>query len=588
MRLRFIGALVSALVLPFAMVGSASATGVGVRINVANPDTPFPRNKSAEGAIAIDPHNPSVVAAGAFDETDEAPCGTAQSTATSPCPFVNGVGTSAVYFSFNRGKNWVQPTYSGWTAASGTPMFGPTHTVPWYFEAGLQSDGDSAVAFGPAPNPTTGQFNRATPWADGSRLYYATLTSNGGFPGETPVKGFEAVGVSRIDNPTADRITVKENWKPPVLASGKMSTTTFEDKEQVWADNAGSSPFFGNAYACFADFRGNAFFPQANEPQPLIVASSTDGGDTWTQRQITAASSSQTGGQGFGRSGCTIRTDSHGVVYVFAEQFQSNLGTLPTHGTHLMFKSFDGGNSWTRAIPLFTVTDPCYVFDSVEGRCVFDGIAGGRSDLSASPSVDIANGAPSGTGATNLIVDVWSDGGTAQNAEVTKMAWSSNGGSNWSSTTVPTPGRSFYSAPALAPDGSKVYVANTGFTTPFQTTTANPRLLVNSFLSATMTAAGPGGWATEAMGLAGDARGASANGLSAEFLGDYDYAAATTEYGVALWVADARAAQNCRAVDAYRQSLYTSSPLPKPNPAIACAESPRFGNIDIWGATTSG
>jgi hypothetical protein len=103
-----------------------------------------------------------------------------------------------------------------------------------------------------------------------------------------------------------------------------------------------------------------------------------------------------------------------------------------------------------------------------------------------------------------------------------------------------------------------------------------------------MTAAGPGGWATEAMGLAGDARGASANGLSAEFLGDYDYAAASTEYGVALWVADARAAQDCPAVDAYRQSLYTASPLPKPNPASACVESPRFGNIDIWGATTSG
>jgi len=587
MRLRLISVLASAALLPLAMVGSASASGgVGVRINVANPDTPFPPNKSAEGAIAIDPHNPNVVAAGAFDETDEAPCGTAQSTATSPCPFVTGVGTSGAYFSFDRGNSWVQPTYTGWTAASGTPMVGPIHTLPWYFEAGLQSDGDSAVAFGPAPNPTTGQFNKSTPWADGSRLYYANLTSNGGFPGEEPFRGFEAVGVSRMDNPTADRVQVKANWMTPVLVATRSSSTTFLDKEQVWADNTGSSPFFGNAYVCFADFRGNSSFPQANEPQPLMIATSTDGGSTWTERQVTAASSSQTGGQGFGRSGCTIRTDSHGVVYVFAEQFESNLGSLPTHGTHIMFKSFDGGMSWTLAMPLFTITDPCYFFDPVEGRCVFDGIAGGRSDLSASPSVDIANGAPSGAGATNLIVDAWSDGGMALNHEVTKMAWSSDGGSSWTTKTVPTLGRSFYTAPALAPDGSTVYVSNTAFTTPFQTSTANPRLLVNSFLSAPMSSAGPGAWTTVATGLPGDSRGASANGLRFEFLGDYDYAAATAGFGVALWVADARAAQNCPAIDAYRQSLYTSSPLHKPNPATACAGTPRFGNIDIWGATS--
>ena len=121
-----------------ATVSAAAAPGVGVRINVANPDTPFPPNKSAEGAIAIDPHNPNVVAAGAFDEVDEAPCGTAQSSAGSPCPFVSGVGTSGAYFSFDRGQTWTQPAYTGWTAASGLAKFGPIPTLPWSFEAGLQ------------------------------------------------------------------------------------------------------------------------------------------------------------------------------------------------------------------------------------------------------------------------------------------------------------------------------------------------------------------------------------------------------------------------------------------------------------------
>ena len=563
----------------------ATAAGTGVRINVLNPDTPFAPNKSAEGAVAIDAHNPSLVAGGAFDEIDEAPCGTAQSSATSPCPFVSGVGTSGVYFSFDKGKTWITPTYKGWTARSGTAQFGNIHTLPWYFEAGLTSDADSAVAFGPAPNPATGVINRQDPWANGSRLYYANLTSNGGFPGEPPVKGFEAVAVSRFDNPTPDRIQVQANWLRPVLVSPRVSSTTFLDKEQVWADNAGSSPFFGNVYTCFGDFRANSSFPQANEPQPLMMATSTDAGQTWRQLQVTAAASNVNSPQGFGRSGCSIRTDSHGVVYVFAEQFESNLGALPTHGTHILFKSFDGGKSFTKAIPLFKVTDPCYVFDHVQGRCVFDGLAGGRSDLAASPSVDIANGAPSGADATNLIVDVWSDGGAAINAEVTKIAWSSTGGDpgSWTTAQVPTAGRSFYSAPALAPDGSKVYVANSAFTTPFRFTMADPRTLVNGFYSAPISSAGPGTWTTEVTGAPGEARGGSANGLAFEFLGDYDYASASRDYGVGIWTADARAAQDCPAIDAYRQSLFTPNHLPKPNPVPDC---PAFGNIDMWGATT--
>ena len=76
------------------------------------------------------------------------------------------------------------------------------------------------------------------------------------------------------------------------------------------------------------------------------MATSTDGGNTWTQKQVTPASNNPFNPkQGFGRSGCTVRTDSNGVVYVLANQFA--VGT-PGQGSHILIKSFDGGKSWTR------------------------------------------------------------------------------------------------------------------------------------------------------------------------------------------------------------------------------------------------
>ena len=50
---------------------------------------------------------------------------------------------------------------------------GPIGTVPNYFEAGLVSDGDPTLAFGPRPGPN-GKFS----WSKGARLYYGNLTSN--------------------------------------------------------------------------------------------------------------------------------------------------------------------------------------------------------------------------------------------------------------------------------------------------------------------------------------------------------------------------------------------------------------------------
>ena len=113
-----------------------------------------------------------------------------------------------MYFSFDSGETWTQPTYQGLSARSCdgvvgdadpdcVPQIGPIGTLPGYTEHGLVSDGDPALAFGP------GVRNGSFSWDYGSRLYYANLTSN--LPGQQAFKGAEAIAVSRIDGPGLDR-----------------------------------------------------------------------------------------------------------------------------------------------------------------------------------------------------------------------------------------------------------------------------------------------------------------------------------------------------------------------------------------------
>src|SRR5439155_495350 len=311
-----------------------------VRVSSGSPTAPFSQNKQNEPTIAIDANHPAVLVSGSNDNIDMEACNAGDDTT---CPFTGGVGVSGVYFSFDSGQSWTQPTYTGWSARNcvGAPGYtcnpgvGPIGTLPWYYENGIVSDGDPAVAFG--PKPVAGSFS----WANGSRLYYANLTSNfGATRSEEAFKGFEAIAVSRTDNVQAAAANDKNAWMPPVVIS-KQSSTTFSDKEQVWADNASSSPFFGTVYVCWAAFRGQELSANA-APAPLFAAASHDGGDTWTVHQITAAANN---GERNPADGCTIRTDSKGTAYVFG------VGTVSSQGHQafeLMSRSFDGGSSWSK------------------------------------------------------------------------------------------------------------------------------------------------------------------------------------------------------------------------------------------------
>lgn len=566
------------------ITGTAAALTPETVVSTASPPGPFSQNKQNEPAITADAYMPNVLVAGANDEIDMEPC---NSGADNTCPFTPGIGVSGVYFSFDSGDHWTQPTYTGLTArncpdtvgpdAGCTPSTGPIGTLPWYAEAGLVSDGDPALAIGPTPGPNGFR------WTNGQRLYYANLASGSSATGlEQPFRGFEAIAVSRTDDMATAALggdAGKNAWRRPVIIS-RQSGTTFSDKEQIWADNASSSPHFGTVYVCWAAFLGQEKSPNA-APAPLQVAVSHDGGDTWAQHQITGAANN---GQVNPADGCTIRTDSQGNAYVFGVGTSSSGGH---QAFELMSVSRNGGRTWSRPRPVVgPVTQPGAI-DPAQGRPTIDGVAGARSDLSPAPSVDIANGAPTGADATDRIVMSYVSG-TLEHPGVW-FTESTDGGQNWASPrSINAAGdRGFYAAPAISPDGLDVYVVYNAFTTPYRNDTTEPRWLVGVVMHASSSAdrTAPTGAFTELhRSTPGDARASSANALSAEFLGDYVYATATRDYGAAVWNAVDNA-QDCPAIDAWRQALVAGdTAAPAPAPEQDCP-SLTFGNTDILGGS---
>jgi hypothetical protein len=574
---------------PGTQAAGAASTATGALVSVGSPTGNHPENAQNEPALAVDPTAPNILAAGANDLVDMQPCSQKAATTAGACSFPLGtfnlgVGLMGVYFSFNSGHSWTQPTYQGLTAAGCsptvepcTPQVGPIHTVPNFYENGLRSRSDPGVAFGPVLKDGTFSY------ANGTRLYYVTLATNltdtkiqqGG------INANFAITVSHIDNLTPAGVADQSNWSKPFFVPAHIAASSGLDKEQVWADNSATSSFFGNVYVCYTDFlslsRGNNF------AQVPSVAVSADGGLTWKAHQVAPPTTATPQGV---RQGCTVRTDSQGVVHAFFTHFSQT----SNDGAQTMVTSSTGGDTWGRPVDFMPMNAGCFFVDPVEGRCTMEGPAGARVDLMAMPSIDIANGAPTGAGATNEIVDAWTDGRFSLNHEVSLLSFSTDGGQTWAAPqTVSRPGdRALNSAPAIAPDGSRVYVAYNAFTTPFAATTGTPRLEHGTLLSSAIGAGGaPTGWTTEFVGPSGDARGTTQGRiLYNEFLGDYVYAIATPTYGAGVWTNVPNTA-DCPAMDAWRQASFNAGHhvFPAPWPLADCPAN--FGNNDISSATTA-
>jgi hypothetical protein len=480
--------------------------------NVSPVTAHFPQNKQNESPMAVNPTNPLNAISGANDEIQEPDC-TPATGGPSNCPFDPTVDISGVYWTTDGGASWHQTI------------------LDWYPSSGMTSDGDPVVAFGPKPDGQGG-FT----YASGARAYFGSLA---GSPTFGPNQ--ELLAVSYSDDGGA-------TWSAPVVATTRDNPVSFNDKISLWVDSNPASPHFGNVYVGWTLFKGAGNFGESNtfSPEPIMISRSTDGGQTFSKpRQL---SPSHNNGAVGGRQGSVIRSAPNGDVYVFWDD------ALNRRSAILGARSTDGGAKFGRPFLVSYKTDVPPVFPGASFR------------VNSFPMADI-------DAAGNLYV-AWAD--YTSGHSVVKLAKSTDQGKTWSaSTAADGSGRSaFY--PAVAVNGRNVFIGfNAIDDKPAGTAPGAGVVMYDAYYVLSADGGSTFTAPVKISAASSDPDAATTNGLTAQFLGDYNGAAAGSDGAFWFSWTDTRNGAPCAAIDAYRAGTG-----PRPNIYDSCPAN--FGNSDIF------
>lgn len=492
----------------------------------------FPTNKQNEPTVAVNPVDERYLIAGSNDEQRQPACGPGPvrgaSALPSDCSFYPGVGTSGVYTSSDGGMTWTNRGLLDDQAS-------------WH-GTGVISDGDPVITYGPKPDGNGG-FS----YDHGARAYYSSLASVGG------AKGFEYIIVSTSDD---NGLT----WTAPVIGTTKTSAADFNDKNWISVDDNPSSPYFGQAYLTWTEFRSATGSGNGNEP--VMVAVSTNGGASFgAPHQLSPAGNNATGN---GRQGSTSTTGPDGTVYVAFEQGTNQVVSI----------SRDGGRRWTRPAAISGVKDIPYPLPG----------ASFRTNSFPSISADPRSGSAT-------VYAAWATQ-TVAGARIV-VARSTDRGVTWGDP-VPVSGSegdAFYQGLDVAPDG-RVYVAYQAIVSTDPSSFGTGNALINAYA---VTSADGVAWSTPVRlsAVGSDPAASAQNNLQLQFWGDYNTLVAGDD-GAWFISTDSRNGVGCPAVDAYQNYLVDNGlvavgdrdrplsgldPSVKPAPPLECPS--QFGNTDV-------
>jgi hypothetical protein len=208
-----------------------------------------------------------------------------------------------------------------------------------YSTANPDNPDQICVAFNDSRSAASSNFSGISCSTDGGATFTRVTKSTG----QSPFANTFGDPVVLYNKPTGTWFTVWLDANGSCTLGGYKSTTPWDpnswthycvhtnggdDRESGWADNNTSSPHFGNMYVSWNDFNvgGGA----------LQVRVSTDNGNTWTQHGITSS---------FIRDVQITGDPATGDVYIAG--MDEGGGGFPHNDTNKIFRSTDGGNTWT-------------------------------------------------------------------------------------------------------------------------------------------------------------------------------------------------------------------------------------------------